>query len=231
MRLRVAAASLVVLSSGTFAYGHRLDEYLQATTISLEKGRIQVDVHLTPGVAVFPSVMATIDTNHDGAISKTEERVYVQRVQADLSLLINGERLALRLISARFPGVEQMQEGLGDMQLDFAADVPDLGRERTLVFENHHQSPIASYLVNCLVPGDPDIRIAGQNRNYEQSSYELEFLQEGFHGPLSLGWWRGSPAWIGSLTILLVARLTGLWWHQRRALLRAELADQLQERL
>lgn len=221
MRLRVAAASVVVLSSGTFASAHRLDEYLQATTISLEKDRIQVELHLTPGVAVFPSVMATIDTDHDGTISKTEERAYVQRVQADLSLLINGERLALRLISARFPGVEQMQQGLGDMQFDFLADVPDAGRERTLVFENHHQGPIASYLVNCLVPGDPDIRIAGQNRNYEQSRYELEYLQEGFQGPMSLGWWRGSPAWIGSLTILLVARLTALWC-QRRAQLRAE---------
>ena len=58
--MRLAAASLLLLTFGTPASAHRLDEYLQATTISLEKNRVQAQIRLTPGVAVAPFVMATI---------------------------------------------------------------------------------------------------------------------------------------------------------------------------
>jgi hypothetical protein len=45
--------------------------------------------------------------------------------------------------------------------------------------ENHHQSRISAYLVNCLVPKDKDIQIQVQNRNENQSFYQLEYHQSG----------------------------------------------------
>jgi hypothetical protein len=36
---------------------------------------------------------------------------------------------------------------------------------------------MAAYLVNCLVPRDPDIRIVAQKRNPLQSFYELDYVQ------------------------------------------------------
>ncbi len=108
--------------------------------------------------------------------------------------------------------MKQMKEGLADIQIDFAADVPGSGRERKLVFENRHQSPIATYLVNSLMPRDPDIRITSQQRNYEQSGYQLDYVQAGVGtGLLSLEWWSGSRALAGSLGVLLLARLIFLW--------------------
>jgi hypothetical protein len=79
---------------------------------------------------------------------------------------IGGHQLQLRLVSMEFPAVEQMKEGLGEIRIEFAADVPRGSANRRLIFENHHQSGIAAYLVNCLVPRDPDIRVSAQNRNY-----------------------------------------------------------------
>ena len=73
----------------------------------------------------------------------------------DLSLSVDGERLRLRLVSAKFPDIEEMKEGRGEIQIEFIADVRSTGRNRKLVFENHHQSRIGAYLVNCLVPRDP----------------------------------------------------------------------------
>ena len=46
-------AGVLLLSYGAPASAHRLDEYLQATTIALEKNRVHAELRLTPGVAVF----------------------------------------------------------------------------------------------------------------------------------------------------------------------------------
>ena len=217
MKMSLATASLILLSLGTPASAHRLDEYLQATTISLEQNRVQAQIRLTPGVAVLPIVMATIDTDGDGVISAGEQRAYSEQVLGDLSLAVDGDRLKLQLISTNFPATDAIKEGLGEIQIDFAADVPRGNPERKLVFENRHQRRIAAYLVNCLVPQDANIRVTAQNRNYEQSLYRLDYLQGGSPSrPLSLDWWPHGSGWLASAAIVLLARLAVVW-RKRRA--------------
>ena len=178
MKSAVVAIAIVFLSARG-ASAHRLDEYLQATTISLEKHRVQAQIRLTPGVAVLPFVLTSIDTNGDGVISKSEQRAYAERVLRDLSLSVDGERLALRSGLINFPSLQQMKEGLGEIHIEFTADLPHRKSHRTLVFENHHQSQISAYLVNCLIPGDLDISVTAQSRNYQQSIYQLDYAQAG----------------------------------------------------
>ena len=193
---------------GIPVFGHRLDEYLQATTISLENDSLHAQMRLTPGVAVFPFTVASIDTNADGVISEAEQRAYAMRVLGDLSLTIDGRPLRLRLSSSRFAEPAEMKQGLGEIQLDFEADVPRSGggSHRRLVFENHHQPRIGAYLINCLVPRDPGIRVTGQNRSADQSLYQLDYSQERVRpGPLSGGWW------LWGVVIALSARFAWLW--------------------
>src|SRR6266404_125904 len=92
-------AAVILLLLGARASAHRLDEYLQAALISVEKDRVQVSMRLIPGVAVSSSVLASIDTNADGVISPTEQRAYAERVLGDLSLTVDGNRLRPRLAS------------------------------------------------------------------------------------------------------------------------------------
>ena len=208
MKRWLAAAGTMLLSVGTPAFAHRLDEYLQATTISLEKDRVQAQIRLTPGVAVFPIVFASIDSDADGIISEAEQHAYAERVLRDLSLTIDGDRVQLRLVSSRASNVQEMMDGRGEIQLDVDGNVPHGGHDRRLVFENHHESPIAAYLVNCLVPSDPDIRVTAQDRNYDQSFYQLDYVDTGARsGPLSLGQWSGAAGWLGAAALVLFARL------------------------
>lgn len=58
--------------------------------------------------------------------------------------------------------------------IEFSADVPRGPANRRLVFENHHHSEIAAYLVNCLVPEEQTIRVLAQHRNEQQSFYRLD---------------------------------------------------------
>ena len=166
-------AAVIFWFAATPALGHRLDEYLQGTLVSVEKTSIQAEITLTPGVAVYPIVLAEIDTNADGVISETEQRAYAGRVLHDLSATIDGRPLRLQLLSTQFPTIAEMKDGLGEIRIDFGADLPSGGGTRRLILENHHLSRIAAYQVNCLIPRDPSIRIVAQNRNYSQSFYQV----------------------------------------------------------
>jgi hypothetical protein len=72
-----------------------------------------------------------------------------------------------------------MKEGLGEIQIYFNADLPPGPKSRKLIFINHHESRMAAYLVNCLLPRDRSVRILAQNRNRNQSFYELDYVQSG----------------------------------------------------
>jgi hypothetical protein len=206
-RLIVAIFAL----TGPLAFAHRLDEYLQGTIISVESNRLQAQMTLTPGVAVFPFVMSSIDSDGNGMLSEQEQRAYAARVLRDLSLAIDGNRLKIRLLAVHFPTVAEMKEGIGQIQLDFDANLPRGGRNRKLTFENHHLSRIAAYQVNCLVPRDPHIRIVAQNRNYTQSSYELEYEDAGVLSASPFTSWSGPLIWTSPIALLLFGRLTLLW--------------------
>lgn len=160
---------LALLSMAGPASAHRLDEYLQATTITLGKDRIVLLLRLTPGVAVAPRVLTEI----------RDQGAYAARIAGDLSLAIDGKIAQPRLVSSVFPAGEDLMKGAGEIVFAFEADMPPGGSSHRLTFENHEDSDIAVYLVNCLMPRDPDIRIIGQERSYDQSVYTLDFALDG----------------------------------------------------
>jgi hypothetical protein len=211
--MKPAQVSLVLLLLSGQVFAHRLDEYLQATMISLGKDRIAVEMRLSPGVAVAPFVIATIDRDGDGAISSQEETACVRQVLDNVSMSLDGDVLALHLVSKMFAGVKDMREGRGEILLEFFADIPRQGiGARKLLFENNYQRQIGAYLVNSTVPSDPDIRITAQARNFQQSSYRLDYSQaRASSRPLSLASWSGQRAWLIALAVLITTRCTFLW--------------------
>jgi len=72
--------------------------------------------------------------------------------------------------------IDRLQEGLGAIQIELTAELPAGSSDRTLVFENHHRKAISAYLMNSLVPHDRKLRIAGQERNEDQSVYRVDFV-------------------------------------------------------
>jgi hypothetical protein len=202
MRKPLAVAGAMILSAATPVFAHQVDEYVQATTISVEQDRVQAQIRLTPGVDVYPTVLAAIDT---------------ERVLRDVSLTLDGRLLSMRLVSMQFASSEELSDGRGTIQLSLDAEVPHGGSNRKLVFENHHMARIAAYLVNGLVPRDPDLRITAQNRSFEQSIYQMDYVQSGVaSGPMTLAWWSGTFGWLAVAALLLLAPLA-LMRRRRRA--------------
>ena len=113
-------------------------------------------MRLIPGVAVSSSVIASIDSNGDGVISQAEQRAYAERVLGDLSLYGGRQSAATEAcLSGLSRRVEQMKEGLGEIHIEFTADLARGGSNRRLILENHYADQNAVYLVNCLVPTRP----------------------------------------------------------------------------
>ena len=211
MRVIAIGTAALVLAVASPAFAHRVDEYLQATTISVEKGRIAVELRLAPGIEVFPKVLALIDTDRDGAIAEAELRAYAERLATELTLSVDGTRLPLRLVSSRMEALEALQDGRGTIELAFDAAVPRGGINRRLVFENHHQRAMAEYLVNGLVPRDPDIRLGTQQRSFDQSTYQLDYAQAGIASPpASIPRSTGVFGWVAALALLLFAGFTSV---------------------
>lgn len=178
MKTKVAIL-LVLLSLGSPAFAHRLDEYLQAILVSVAQDQLIASMRLVPGVAVSNGVISAVDLNGDGVFSDAEQHAYAQKVLGDLSLRADGHLLKPHLRAVSFPAAAEMKEGTGEIHIEFAADLPTGRSHRTITIENHHQPRISVYLMNCLVPQDRNIRVLAQNRNQNQSYYRVDYAQSG----------------------------------------------------
>ena len=178
-RAVAAVVFAFVLLCGRSAQAHRIDEYLQATIVSLEPNRVDGAMRLIPGVLVAPAVIASIDSDHDGVFSESEMRAYAGRVLADMSITVDGQPTNARLDAWTIPDPAQLRDGQGEIHIEYHVDLPPAeGRlQRRLVLANRHSSDNSVYLVNAEVPRDAEISILGQTRNERQSVYELDFQQ------------------------------------------------------
>ncbi len=175
MRLWHAALAFLLIWFPSIAQAHRLDEYLQAATLSIDHSELMLKLRLTPGVSVAPAVLAAIDTDKDGTFSPTEQQGYAERVRDDLALTMDGAPVALKPVSAAFPGPSEIKAGLGDITLVFSVAIHSTAGHHLLTLVNRHENRIAVYLVNTLQPTDPEISVLSQSRSYDQSSYSLGF--------------------------------------------------------
>jgi len=163
---------LCPLSAGA----HRLDEYLQATRLSVDRDRVRLEIDLTAGVDVASQIVASLDTDHDGRISTAEGNAYAQAFIHSLALSIDGRPLVVTLSEARFPEIQEMTEGVGTIRILASATFPAASRGRhRIYYRNAYQSQIGAYLVNVLVPSDKQIDIGTQERDYTQHEMTVEY--------------------------------------------------------
>ena len=124
---------------------------------------------------VFSPVLDMIDRNGDGRISAGEARAYGALLRDDLRLVLDGRTLAVRLISVDVPQPDAWKDGFGAMRLKLesaAISAPGLHR---LELTNRHQPGYSAYVVNSVQPRDKSVRIAGQQRNRDQSVWRLDY--------------------------------------------------------
>jgi hypothetical protein len=195
----IAIAMMIAGPGARPVSAHRLDEYVQATRLGLSRGRIVVDLSLTPGAQIAAQLFDLIDLDGSGAISPDETRAYVRRVIADMTLIIDGRALPLTVARAVTPAWDEMSEGVGTIRVEaFAANALTDDGNHQIVFENRHQPAPSVYLVNALKPDEGEIAIHAQRRDTRQHRIELDVEVT---GPRSRTLWM---AWAFTLLVGLI---------------------------
>jgi len=179
---RVILAGLWALLATT-AQAHRLDEYLQASTVEVARGEVTLQLRLTPGVAVAPHVLADMGAGTGHPVDTALQQAYAARARGDLDLSVDGVESPLQWVSVQFPDEAALRGGVGETRLVLRAPVTLSPGVHRLAFTNRHAPGNAVYLANALVPRDPGIHILEQKRNLNQSSYRLVFRVDAAEAP------------------------------------------------
>jgi len=174
--LRILALLLGLSAWPATVFAHRLDEYLQATLVTIEPGQVRLQINFTPGVAVAEKVLALIDRNRDAVISPKEADTYSQSLKHDLVLQLDRRTVEPNLISSRFPTPKELRTGWGIIQMEFTATIGPLARgHHRLTLKNRHLRSLSVYLFNAAPPSSGSTHIIRQTRNRTQSTGEIEF--------------------------------------------------------
>jgi hypothetical protein len=185
---RTLSLFLALLAFPSAAFGHRDDQYLQATLVVIEPSEIRLQINLTPGMAVAEKVISRIDRDRNGAISKSEAAAYAAALKGDLTLRMDGRKLELKLTASEFVEPAELRTGAGIIQMEFAASSGPLatGAHR-LTLENRHLAGMSVYLINAAKPRLDTVPITRQKRNTNQSVGEIEFTFQGSNIAVSAG--------------------------------------------
>ncbi len=170
------AALAIALAGSARVSAHRLDEYLQAARVAIDPARVEVELDLTAGVSVAERVLAEIDRDRDGRISREEAQTYAAQVLRSLALDLDGVPLAARVAETSFPAVSAIRTGEGTIRIEIVAVMSQTATgTHHLHFRNAHQGDISVYLANALVPADDRVRIGDQQRDADQRTLDVSY--------------------------------------------------------
>ena len=202
--------SVVVLSTSLSA--HRLDEYLQAARIAIEPDRVELQLDLTPGVAVADAIVADIDRDSDGTLSADEKRAYVERVLGAIELRLDGQLLHVSPATSAFPDLDAFRQGGGTIRLQSAALLPpDRRGNHQLVFRNANRPDVSAYLANALVPESERFVVTAQKRDVLQRNLTIDFVEPTPSATFTGLWLLGGLASVAMLIVLRTRPSIGHW--------------------
>jgi hypothetical protein len=177
VRRVVAGSVLLMLALPVAPSAHRLDEYLQASRVSLARDQVAIEIDLTPGASIAARVVALVDRDGDGRISPLEAETYGRAVVRDVLLEVDGRALPLTLTRVEASSIAEMSDGLGSIRLVATGLLREAGGSghHQLHLRNDHHPDSSVYLVNALVPGTRDIVVAAQARDPQQRDFHLDY--------------------------------------------------------
>ncbi len=120
-------------------------------------------------------VLAEIDRDRDGRISRDEAQAYAAQVLKSLALDVDGVPLAARVTGRhQLPGCRCDSDRRGnDPDRDCRGHAQTAAGAHHLHFRNAHRGDISVYLANALVPADDRVRIGDQQRDADQRTLDV----------------------------------------------------------
>ena len=202
-------ALLIAGIAGTTLSAHRRDEYLQAARLAIEPRRVDVQLDLTPGIAIADRIVGDIDRDRDGTLSRDEQEAYVGRVLDAIELRVDGDVLRLERVESTFPSLDAIRGGEGTIRLRTVAVLPRLSNgDHELAFRNRHRPDVSVYLANALVPDGDSIAITAQHRDPAQRTLAIHYVVRN-------RWSASAPAWLTGIGAMLLTGVLNYYVRNR----------------
>ena len=168
--------ALITMVIATTVSAHRTDEYLQAARVAVDPDRVELELDLTPGIAVAETIIADIDRDRDGWLSPHEQQAYAARVVSAVELEVDGRPLQVQTAALTFPDLDTVRRGEGTIRLRSAAILPpqSVGAHQ-LFFRNTHRQDLSVYLANAVAPTSDRVAIAAQRRDRDQRELTIDY--------------------------------------------------------
>jgi hypothetical protein len=183
--LALATATAV----GTTTSAHRRDEHLMAARLAIEPGGVDLELDMTPGIAVAEATIAQIDRNHDGVLSADEQRAYVDHVLDAVVLELDGRLLHVQHTEWTFPGLDAIRLGEGTIQLHSTVPLPrHAAGDHQLAFRNNYSPDASVYLANALLPVSDRVDVRTQHRDASQRTLTIDYALRPASSWLASAW-------------------------------------------
>jgi nickel/cobalt transporter (NicO) family protein len=165
------------LSVPGVALAHPLDEYLQATYITVAPTQIVVELNLTPGVLIAPQILSQLDPDGDEQISDAEGQAYVDTMLRNVTLHVDGQPRPLAVTRIDMPAHLNIQAGYGTIRIFTAATLVDgLTGTHQIEYKNNYAPVRSAYQVNAFVDRGVNITLGKQNRDSIQQSMSVDYV-------------------------------------------------------
>ena len=172
----VCLISPLVIHAGS-ASAHSLDQYVQASYITVAPSQIGVELDVTPGVLIAPQVLALLDANGDQQISDAEGQAYAARILKDVTLTVDGQPQVLRVTKIEMPTYLVMQAGYGTMRVFTQTNAGSAwSGTHQLAYTNSYQTTGIAYQVNAFLDDTKQVTLGTQNRDATQQSITMDFI-------------------------------------------------------
>ena len=166
---------------------------------------MQLELDLTPGIALAEAIIADIDRNRDGSLSQDEQRDYADSVARVLTLAVDGTPVRPQLGVTSFPDLAAMRLGEGTIRLQSTATFPRLSTgPHQLLFRNGHDPVRSVYLANALVPASHTVVVTAQRRDAYQTELTIDYVLRAGPATSTDAWLLGSIA--GAMVVVLGIR-------------------------
>jgi hypothetical protein len=156
---------------------HPLDEFYQATFITVVPNRITMQIELYTGVMVAPQVLPMIDINRDGIISETESEAYIDLFLDDVVIEIDGFPVSVIATDIEMPSPLELKAGVGVIRFKLYTDLPPNHRgNHQFYYDNKHRPDLNSiYLANAIRDTANWVEINNQERDIFQANLTLDY--------------------------------------------------------
>jgi len=202
--LTALCAGVVELSA------HRRDEYLQAARIGIDPERVEIELDMTPGIAVAEAILGDIDVNRDGSVSADEQRAYAALVLGALEVEVDGKPVTLDPGTSSFPGADEIRRGEGIIRMRSVADLAHLSAGvHQLSFRNIHQRSRSVYLANALAPQSSRVTVTSQRRDPDQTELTIDYVVRAGPERATAAWLLGALGAAAALSALLLRPVQG----------------------